>query len=760
MDDFLALDRRRGAAAPAPRSHRPRSQRPGSQPYGSPGFAPGAPRPGAHLAKAARSAPLALLAALLLSATAWAASEATEVEPPAEGDPEAPIVIQERLTVTDTRLRGEAESLRRVPAHVTVIDRDEIRRSGSRTLQELLALEAGVVTYDQVGNDLSKSLDLRGFTGSGTKLFLDGVPLNDPRSNALVLELLPISALERVEITRGSTAALAGGGAEAGVINLWTGRPEPGGSLSLAAGGFGSLEVEGNVRRKIGRADLFLAGSFDETDGFRDNSAGELRRLAGKLGWDLRGGRRLELSVVDATEEMGTPGALTRTELEADRERSPFNRLDSLGEGLTQATAAFQGPVGGGVFLAANVYARARDSEILTTGRAAPLFGGFFLDSEAAVVGSTVQAERLWEAGGRRHRLSGGIEWLDGDTDARGFFTSPGDPGRLDAAGLGSDNTAERRALGVFAQSSWSPVPAWTLVAGARYDRDEVGYLERLPDPANVASRTYSELSLKAGASWSPSERSTVYLSFGEGFLPPTVEELFSFPLFGSNAELRPEDSESWEIGARRRLSGGGRIEAALFRIDTRDEIIFDPGSPIGLFGANVNAGSARRGGLEVALSLPLGSPDGPMRRLFANLTLMDTELRGGVNRGASLPLVPEERLAVGFEGELVDGLRLRLDGLWVGEQVLDNDEANSQGTLDAYAVVNARLAWSPPFGSWAAAGATGSGPVLFVEARNLLDESYESRGIFAFDFAAGRNDVFLTPAPGRRLMAGLEWGF
>ena len=700
-----------------------------------------------------------LIGGLLLAMALPVMAEPPGEEPDAERVSEPPIVVKEELTVTDTRLRGEPEDLSRVPAHVTAIDRAEIRRSGARTLQELLALEAGVVVYDQVGNDLAKSFDLRGFGGTGTKLFLDGVPINDPRSNAAVMELVPLTALERVEITRGSTAALAGGGAEAGVINLWTGRTGPGGSLSLAGGSFGSLEVAAEARGEIGGADLFLAGSLDETDGFRDNSAGELRRLAGKLGWDLGNGRRLELSVVEAESDLGAPGALTRDELGADRDRSPFNRLDSLGEGLAQATAAFQGPVGAGVFLAANVYARSRDSEILTTGRAAPLFGGFFLDSQAEIVGSTVQAERLWEAGGRRNRLTGGIEWLDGDTAARGFFTPPGDPGRVDAAVLGSDNTARREALGVFVQNAWSPSPAWTLVAGARYDRDEVGYLERSPDPTNAASRAYSELSLKAGASWSPNERSTVYLSFGEGFLPPTVEELFSFPLFGSNAELRPEDSESWEVGARRRLAGGGRLEAALFRIDTRDEIVFDSGSPVGLFGANVNAGSARRGGLEVAVSLPLGAPDGPGRRLFANLTLMDTELRSGANRGASLPLVPEERLAVGFEGQIVDRLRLRGDGLWVGEQALDNDESNSQGTLDAYTVINARLAWSPPVGSRAAASGTG-GPVLFLEARTLLDESYESRGIFAFDFAAGRNEVFLTPAPGRRLMAGLEWEF
>lgn len=680
-------------------------------------------------------------------------AEAPTGEDGAEPGSETPVVVHEQLTVTDTRLRGEPESLARVPAHVTVIERDEIQRSGARTLQDLLATEAGVVAYDQVGNDLSRTLDLRGFTGSGTKLFLDGVPLNDPRSNALVLELVPVAALDRVEITRGSTAALAGGGAEAGVVNLWTGRPDPGASLSLSAGGFGTVELAGDARGHLGRADLFLAGSLVETGGFRANSGGELRRMAGKLGWDLGGGRRLELSLVDAEEELGAPGALTRAELAADREQAPFNRLDQLGEGLTQAAAGFQGPLAGEWNLAANLYARARDSEILTTGRAAPLFGGFFLDSTAAVVGSTVQLERSWRGDGWRGRLTGGLEWLDGETDARGFFTPPADPGRVDAAGLGSDNTAERRSLGLFAQTSWAPAPAWSLLAGLRYDRDEVGYAERAPDPGNVASRTYSELSLRAGVSWSASDRTTVYLSFGEGFLPPTVEELFSFPLFGSNARLRPEDSRSWEIGARRLLAGGGRLETAAFRIDTRDEIVFDPGSPIGLFGANVNAGGARRSGLEASLNLPLAGA----YRLFANLTLMDTELTTGANRGAPLPLVPEERMAVGFEGEPRPGLRLRVDGLWVGEQVLDNDEAGSQGRLDAYAVVNARLAWSIPMGG---AAATASGPVLFVEGRNLLDESYESRGIFAFDFAAGRNEAFFTPAPGRRLMAGLEWRF
>ena len=64
------------------------------------------------------------------------------------------------------------------------------------------------------------------------------------------------------------------------------------------------------------------------------------------------------------------------------------------------------------------------------------------------------------------------------------------------------------------------------------------------------------------------------------------MEELFSFPLFGSNPELKPQDSRSLELGFRGRWTRGTSLDVALFQIDTEDEIVFDPDSPLGLFGA------------------------------------------------------------------------------------------------------------------------------------------------------------------------------
>ena len=195
------------------------------------------------------------------SGSALADSPAPAQDPPPPAEPE--IRIDEEVTVTATRLPNDEPAERRlVPAHVTVITRDEIERSGARTLQDLLTLEAGALVFDQIGNDVQKSFDLRGFAGSGTRVFLDGSPINDPRNNSVALELVPLRALDRIEITRGSVAALAGGGSEAGAINLWTRHgAESGASIEAAAGDFETHEARASIWRNWGVGDLFASGN-------------------------------------------------------------------------------------------------------------------------------------------------------------------------------------------------------------------------------------------------------------------------------------------------------------------------------------------------------------------------------------------------------------------------------------------------------------------------------------------------------------------
>ena len=671
---------------------------------------------------------------------------AAEITPDSEEDsgenPPEP-VLTETIEVTATRLSDEPDSEDRVPAHVTVVDGTAIERAGALTLQDLLSLTTGAVVYDQVGNDIQKTFDLRGFNrGRGTRVYLDGAPLNDPRNNHVPLELVPLDALERVQITRGSDAALGGGGTEAGVVRLDTERGEGslGGSLSMAGGTFDTTRFKGKLLGGAGRFDYSLFGSTFDTEGFRVNAGGDVRQLSGVFGLTLAGERRLELSLLSSRSDLGNPGALTLAEFAEDPDQS-FNADDFFDNRLTQVSLNFRGAVVGGFSGAANLFYRDTTGDSLSTSR----FGGeFSLGTEAGVLGTTVQVTHDQSSRSLDNHLVFGVEWLDGQTDAEGLYTF----GEFEDP---SSNTADNRNLGVFVQDSLKFGAHWSLLAGLRLDDQRVGYEESLP-PSTVDSRSYSEVSYRAGVNWNPSERQGLYVSYGEAFLPPTVEQLFAFPQFGSNADLKPQDSRNFELGYRGRWGRELRLDAAAFVLDTDDEIVFVP-DPVGFGGQNRNIGQTRRTGLEAAVRSSVGSSI----ELFVNLTLTDSEFRNGPNEGNEVPLVPRERLSAGIDGTLPAGFTLRADGLFVGEQVLDNDEANSGPRLPSYTVINLRLLWSAASlgGSAASKGVT-----LFLEARNLFDRRYATRGIYVFDFGTADNVVYITPSPERRWLGGVEWRF
>jgi outer membrane receptor protein involved in Fe transport len=257
-------------------------------------------------------------------------------------------------------------------------------------------------------------------------------------------------------------------------------------------------------------------------------------------------------------------------------------------------------------------------------------------------------------------------------------------------------------------------------------------------------------LSLRGGATFQVTDPLGLYVSYGEAFLPPTAEQLFAFPGFGSNADLRPEDSRSYEAGLRADVAAT-HLDVSVFRIDTTDEIVFDPTPlPSDPFGRNVNGGETRREGAEVSMRGKLAS------RLdsWVNVTIVNAEFQNGADRGKEVPLVPKQRYAGGVDLRLPAGVSLGADLLYVGSQVLDNDDANSQEKLGSYAVANVVLRWA----ARESAGRKGKGLTAFVEGRNILDRRYATRGIYAFDFSTFENSVFVTPAPGRRWLAGVSW--
>ena len=158
-----------------------------------------------------------------------------------------------------------------------------------------------------------------------------------------------------------------------------------------------------------------------------------------------------------------------------------------------------------------------------------------------------------------------------------------------------------------------------------------------------------------------------------------------------------------------------------LFRIDTDDEILYNPtGGSFG-FGANENLdGKTRREGVEFAVSLQ------PVDwiRLYGSYTYMDASVQGGQYKDKDIPNVPKHRASLNSVFSLGNGVTIALNGVYIGTRPFISDFTNSFKEQEDYFVLNSKLKYQ-----W-------NKITAFVDLNNLTDKEYSEFGtlsLFSF---------------------------
>ena len=194
---------------------------------------------------------------------------------PAAPPPEAPSFGD---TVVVTASRGEQRLVDAVSS-TTVVNREELARAPALTLDDQLRQVPGFSLLRRssslTAHPTSQGVSLRGLGPSGasrTLVLFDGTPLNDPFGGWVYWDRLPMSALQSVEVARGSLSQLYGSAALGGAIQLLPRAPQPGTFEATVRGGdhatrdaevFTSGAASGGEPRG-----WTLAGRYFDTDGF------------------------------------------------------------------------------------------------------------------------------------------------------------------------------------------------------------------------------------------------------------------------------------------------------------------------------------------------------------------------------------------------------------------------------------------------------------------------------------------------------------
>ena len=158
-----------------------------------------------------------------------------------EQDTADTVAVQEKIVVTGSRIR-RADYEGSLP--VTVIDREDIDASGDMSLAELLRSQ----TFNTFGSDKQRSgerwgnnntISMRGLGPWYTLILINGRRMaSTPTESTSVqsLSMIPLAAVERVEVLRDGASAIYGTDALAGVVNIILRKDYTGINLSYAIG--------------------------------------------------------------------------------------------------------------------------------------------------------------------------------------------------------------------------------------------------------------------------------------------------------------------------------------------------------------------------------------------------------------------------------------------------------------------------------------------------------------------------------------------
>lgn len=537
----------------------------------------------------------------------------------------APMYALKGITVTATR---QAESLKDVPANVQVITEKDIKLRNVQTASDAVAMATGV----SASNSAEGTVNLRGYSSKNILVLVDGQQMNTAWNGDVDWNMIPVENIRKIEVVSGGQSALYGGRAVGGVINIMTKSEKRDGVHGSAVVSYGSHATVKQAYAVHGKKDKLSWGTFYEskqTNGWKSynvylspEKAGSLNTTAkldpsadgGKvignrgqkhalsenygfnLGYAFNDDQKLTYKYTHAIYDWHYDGGESFT----GTWRQTYTHPDTHGKPKTDdlyTAADFLGDKGWRTYnmhsLTYNdqknkVHAHFGMTDYTKDGNTKP--DKSVNEENFNGIGSkTSYPSRSWDFDINKR-------WtLDAHTVLAGFsygmdrFDYTSYKGVSDWKNWFSTGTVNQKTGGkdkywaLYVQDKWAFAPKWTAYIGGRYDHYTKydGYDNKNKSVDITDSKSYSQFSPKLSVDYAWNNDTNLYLSYGKSFNAPILYQLYRYtPGMGASAKpiypnpsLKPETTDTWELGMKKKISKKTDVHADVFYAKTKDYI-------------------------------------------------------------------------------------------------------------------------------------------------------------------------------------------
>jgi iron complex outermembrane receptor protein len=505
---------------------------------------------------------------------------------------------------------GKKDNQLDLPRSVGVLSAEDFHRNSGLSLENSLNLMPGVNMGARSAFG-GQRIMIRGyggntnFNGQGVQVLLNNIPITDA-TGTTILDDIDFATLGKVELVKGPASSLYGAGI-AGVVNLFTGKPQPNQTRFVEENTGGSNGLwRNNTRFETANEHSALVFNYghQEQEGWRTNSASrkDYAQFSGDFFVSDKNTLSAYFAYAHSLEQLA--GEMTDSLIyhrivwsdPAYLVNGSKTVIESVRAGLTD-NYKIDGHFENQTTVYSNAYTLNQPFAHGLTDNQAFTFGGrtgfiYTSDTGSVTVHGIIGAQfQKTIAFNKSYNLANSV-----------------------LGGIRGDLQNASQGYNVFTEWRFNLPSQWILTAGGSLDFTEYSITDMLANSANPSHANQS-----GNKSFTPvfmprlsllkmlNEHLSVYADISRGYTPPPTSYVINAVLGTTNQSLKPESGIQYEIGSKGDLLRGKlSYQLALFDLDVRNKIVAQQVPASGstpTYTTYVNAGRQQDLGAELSIS-------------------------------------------------------------------------------------------------------------------------------------------------------------